>query len=444
MEISGGGDGVFEVLATDGDTKLGGKDVDSEIVKWIVSGIKSDVGVDVSGDVMAMQRIKESAEKAKIELSSSSSTDVNLPYITSDATGPKHFAQSLTRAKFEQMISDIVNRTMEPVKRVLEKADLGVSDIDEIILVGGSTRIPCVQAAVEKFFGKQANKSVNPDEVVAMGASVQGAVLSGDKDIAGGKDILLLDVTPLDLGIETMGGVMTTLIEANSTIPTHKEQVFSTAQDNQSAVTVNIAQGPRKRFADNKQLGVFNLDGIAPAPRGIPQILISFDIDANGILNVTAKDKGTGKEQHITIEGSSGLSNEDIERMKAEAEKNADADQKFVENQTKLNNAEQLAYSVKKSLNEDAKDFATDSEKETINKKVDEVIKATTEKQYDKLDSLTEELNKLWEPVVKKLYESKNAQQQAQPQQEAPKSETVNEDAKPDENIQDADFEEVK
>ena len=237
---------------------------------------------------------------------------------------------------------------------------------------------------------------------------------------------------------------MTTLIEANSTIPTHKEQVFSTAQDNQSAVTVNIAQGPRKRFADNKQLGVFNLDGIAPAPRGIPQILISFDIDANGILNVTAKDKGTGKEQHITIDGSSGLSKEDIERMKAEAEKNADADQKFVENQTKLNNAEQLAYSVKKSLNEDAKDFATDSEKETINKKVDEVIKATTEKQYDKLDSLTEELNKLWEPVVKKLYESKNAQQQDQPQQEAPKSETVNEDAKPDENIQDADFEEVK
>ena len=399
-------DGVFEVLSTDGDTHLGGKDIDKKIMDWIVSGVKEQTGVDVSKDSMAMQRIKEAAEKAKIELSSTTSTEISLPYITAEGGTPKHYTGTLGRSLFEQMISDIVKRVMAPVQSALDAAGLSKSDINEIVLVGGSTRIPAIQKAVEDFFGKTAHKGVNPDEVVAAGASVQGGIMSGDDSVGGGKDILLLDVTPLSLGIETLGGVMTKMIEANTTIPTKKTEVYSTAADNQTSVSIVIYQGERPMAKDNKCLGMFNLDGIAPAPRGVPQLEVSFDIDANGILNVSAKDKATGKEQQITITASSGLSKEEIERMKAEAEANEEADKKVLEQVNKANAADQLAFTIKKSLDEQAKDIVTDEQKADITAKADAVLAATKDKKYDEIDALQEALEKAWEPVVKKLYES--------------------------------------
>lgn len=442
LDLSGG---VFEVLATDGDTHLGGKDIDNKIVKWILDGIKSDCNVDVSKDPMAMQRIKEAAEKAKIELSSTSSTEINLPYIAAPDNVPVHFVKTLNRSEFERMIDDIIQRVMTPVYAALEKAKLSKSDIDEVILVGGSTRIPAIQKAVEKYFNKTLNRSVNPDECVALGAAIQGSILAGDNDIAGGKDILLLDVTPLTIGIETLGGVMTPMIPANTTIPTRKTETFSTAVDNQTAVSIVIYQGERKMAKDNKCLGMFNLDGIALAPRGIPQIEVALDVDANGILKVSATDKATGKEQHITITASSGLSKEEIEKMKAEAAANEEADKKILEQVQKANTADNLAFTIKKSLDEDAKDIATEEEKKDIREKADALIEATKNKEYDKIDSLQEALQKAWEPVVKKLYETKQntAQNGAQNVNESNSSSTTENSAESAENASKTDAEDV-
>ena len=422
------GDGVFEVLSTNGDTHLGGDDFDDVIINWLADDFKSEEGVDLKADPIALQRLKEAAEKAKVELSSSTQTEINLPYITATATGPKHLVKTLTRAKFEQLSADLVKRSMEPCKKALSDAGLSVSDIDEVILVGGSTRIPIIQEEVEKFFGKKPSKGVNPDEVVAIGAAIQGGVLTGDV-----KDVLLLDVTPLSLGIETMGSMFTKLIDANTTIPTKKSEVFSTASDNQPAVSIRVGQGERPMFNDNKEIGRFDLTDIPPAPRGVPQIEVTFDIDANGILSVSAKDKGTGKEQSIKIQASSGLSEEEIQRMKREAEENASADAKKKEEVEVFNKADGLIFQTEKQLKEFGDKLSADK-KAAIEAAHAELKTAYETKDADAIKPKLEALDAAWMAASEELYK---ATQEAQPQPETT-------GANAGDNVQDADFEEVK
>ena len=429
------GGGVFEVLSTDGDTHLGGSDVDEKVMNWLIDEFKNDEGVDISKDPMAMQRIKEAAEKAKIELSSTNSTEINLPYITAVDGMPKHLVKTLTKAKFESLIDDLVQRTIEPCKKALENAKLGIDEIDEVILVGGSTRIPAVQEAVKKFFGKEPSKNVNPDEVVSLGASVQGAILNKESGVG---DIVLLDVTPLNLGLETLGNAMTNLIEANTTIPCKKTQTFTTAQDNQTAITVRVLQGNRPLASQNKQIGIFNLEGLMPAPKGIPQLEISFDLDANGILTVTAKDKATNKEQSIRIEASSNLSEDEIKRMRAEAEANAEADKKEREVIDTVNKGDSIVFTQEKMLDEQ-KDNITADEKSKIEGLVSSMKEAVKDKNADKINELEKEINEVWNGISQRIYSS-NAQSNSQ---QTTSSGTTTEQAA-DAEPQDAEFEEVK
>jgi len=425
------GDGVFEVLSTDGDTHLGGDDVDEKIINWLADEFKADEDMDLRKDPMALQRLKEAAEKAKIELSSSPSTEINLPYVTATASGPKHLVRTLTKAKFEQLIDDLVKRTIAPCESALKSAGLTIKDIDEVILVGGSTRIPAVQEAVEKFFGKAPSKGVNPDEVVALGAAIQGGVLSGDV-----KDVLLLDVTPLSLGIETMGNVFTKLIEANTTIPTKKSQVFSTAVDNQPSVEIHVLQGERAMAADNKTIGRFHLDGIPPAGRGTPQIEVTFDIDANGIIKVSALDKGTNKSHEIRIEASSGLSEEEIQKMKQEAEANADADKAAKETAEKINGADGMIFQTEKQLKEFGEKLS-DDKKAPIEAALEELKKAYEAKDIAMIDAAMEKINEAWKAASEEMYKAEQeAQGGAQQGQPEAKSEG--------DNVEDVDFEEVK
>ncbi len=431
------GDGVFEVLSTDGDTHLGGDDVDQKIIDWLAEEFKKDESIDLRDDAMALQRLREAAEKAKIELSSSAQTEINLPYVTATASGPKHLVRTLTRAKFEQLIEDLVKRTIEPCQTALKSAGLSKSDIDEIILVGGSTRIPAVQEAVEKFFGKKPSKGVNPDEVVAVGAAIQGGVLTGDV-----KDVLLLDVTPLSLGIETMGNVFTRLIDANTTIPTKKSQVFSTAADNQPSVEIHVLQGERAMAADNKTIGRFHLDGIPPAQRGTPQIEVTFDIDANGIIKVSATDKATNKTQDIRIEASSGLTEEEIEKMKAEAEANAESDKKAKETADKLNEADSMIFQTEKQLGEFG-DKLSDEKKKPIEEALEELKKAHESKDVAVIAPALDKINEAWKVASEEMYKAQaEAQQAGEPS--ANGSDTAEGDAPEGDNVEDVDFEEVK
>ena len=428
------GDGVFEVKSTDGDTHLGGDDFDNTIIDWMITEFKSENSMDLSKDPMALQRLKDAAEKAKIELSSTSETEINLPYITASEGLPLHFVKKLTKAKFEQMTSKLVERAIACAKSALKNAGLKPSDIDEVILVGGSTRIPAVQDAIEKFIGKKPNKSVNPDEVVALGAAIQGAVLNGSIT-----DVLLLDVTPLSLGIETMGGVFTKLIEANTTIPTKKSETFSTASDNQPSVELHVLQGERAMAKDNRSLGRFNLDSIMPAPRGIPQIEVALDIDANGILSVSAKDKATGKQNSIRIEGGSQLSKEEIEKMKADAEANAEADQLEREKVDKINAADSMIFQTEKQIKEfDEK--LTEEDKTAINEKLDTLKKAHAEADVTSIDSSIQALNETWGPISTRLYQEANENSNENVEQPNDASNGTS----GSDTVEDVDFEDVK
>ncbi len=426
------GEKQFEVLATNGDTFLGGEDFDLRLIEYLAEEFKKESGIDLHNDPLALQRLKEAAEKAKVELSSSQQTDVNLPYITADASGPKHLNVKVTRAKLESLVEELVKRSLEPCRTALADADLSASEIDEVILVGGQTRMPLVQKSVAEFFGKEPRKDVNPDEAVAVGASIQGAVLSGDV-----KDVLLLDVTPLTLGIETMGGVATPVIEKNTTIPTKKSQVFSTAEDNQTAVTIHVVQGERKQAAQNKSLGRFDLADIPPAARGMPQIEVTFDIDANGILNVSAKDKATGKEQSIVIKANSGLSDEEIEKMVSDAEANAEADKKFEEMVQVRNTADGLIHATRKTL-EEAGDKATDDEKSAIEAAIADLEEALKGDDKDNIEAKTNALTEASSSLAQKLYAEQAAQAEA-----AGGAEQAD-NASQDDDVVDAEFEEVK